>query len=452
MKVLYISSIEKLFSDKTIHKTFLVIGLVITMAFSFLMPFFNEPDGQYHLAVSGRIANNIIDTSKYGEYDIISGMKSQKDSYKDGTRFEKYYLNKASFISWKDAPREVSYSLINFVYWGHVIPAIGLKIGQLIYPSMGVMITFARLFTSFISIIAITFIIKSLKNAKMIFFAVFLSPVALNSFASLSYDATGFVLTAWLVAQLINILSDREISQKRIINLALTAFLVLLGCKQNYWLILGLIPIVLLTTNHAKANELKKKVLSLLEKVTKSWLLKIGIALVLFAGLYLVTRSHGGLLVVIRRYLMTFGYNYSGTRLLSNDITSWLAAPYPTYNYIPTWVSAVWYLMIFSVLFTEKKFISSSKIGILFLATFFIGIFGVYFIMLEYNGARTSYIEGVQGRYFTPTIVLLQVFVANLKTKIVQSQVKIVPLALLSLVLVSNVLLLFDTVISLILR
>ncbi|CAM4165847.1 hypothetical protein AT575_02485 [Streptococcus penaeicida] len=452
MKKTYISYIETLFSDKTIHKTFLVVGLMITMTFSFLMPFFNEPDGQYHLAVSGRIANSVIDTSKYGEYDIISGMKSQKDSYKDGTRFEKYYLNKASFVSWKDAPREVNYSVVNFVYWGHVLPAIGLKLGQFIYPSMGVMITFARLLTSFLSVIALTFIIKSLKNAKMIFFAVFLSPVSLNSFASLSYDATGFVITAWLVSQLINILSDRMISKKRLILLAITTFLALIGCKQNYWLILGLIPIVLLYTNHVKAVHLRSKVLNVLELISKNLVLKLVVAVFILAGFYVISRSHGGLLVVIRRYLMTFGYNYSGTQLLSNDITSWLAAPYPSYNFIPTWVSAVWYLLFFAVLFTEEKFVKSRKIGLIFLMTFFVGIFGVYFIMLEYNGARTSYIEGVQGRYFTPTLVLLQVFASSIKLRIEQYGQKIIPIALLCLILVSNGLLLFDTVISLILR
>ncbi|MGR1376756.1 hypothetical protein UW650_08435, partial [Streptococcus agalactiae] len=77
---------EKFFLDKNLHKTYFILGLTITIVLSLLMPFFNEPDGQYHLAVSGRISNNIIDTSYYGEYNIDSGMRRQSTSYRDGTR------------------------------------------------------------------------------------------------------------------------------------------------------------------------------------------------------------------------------------------------------------------------------------------------------------------------------------------------------------------------------
>lgn len=452
MNLFQVNYWEKLFSDKTIHKTFLVVGLLITMTFSFLLPFFNEPDGQYHLAVSGRISNSVIDTSKYGEYKIISGMKSQKESYKDGTRFEKYYLDKANFISWKSAPREVNYSVFNFVYWAHVVPAIGLNIGKVIYPSMGVMITFARLFSSYLSIIAITFIIKYLKKAKLVYFAVFLSPVALNSFASLSYDATGFVITAAFVALLINIIVDKTISKKRLILLAFLSLLVILACKQNYWLLLLLIPFVLLETNIPRLSKFKKLLDNFLTLYRQSIWLKLLTFIIIILGLFMISIPHGGIFVVIRRYLMTFGYNYSGSELLSNDITSWLAAPYPSFNYIPTWVSAVWYLMFFAVLLSEDKFVFNKFIGKLFLIFFFLGIFGVFYIMLEYNGARTSYIEGVQGRYFTPTLVLLQVFVSSVKTGLNSSAKRVVPVVLLLLVLCSNGLLLFDTVVSLMMR
>ncbi|WP_159795605.1 DUF2142 domain-containing protein [Streptococcus halichoeri] len=447
-----LNRITEFFSPKTIYKTFFVLGLTITFVFSLLMPFFNEPDGQYHLAVSGRIGNTVIDTSRYGELDIISGMVSQQDSYKDGTRFEKYYLNRAKFISWQEAPREVNYSKFNFVYWGHVIPAIGLRLGRLIYPSMGVMITVARLFTSLMAIIALTLIIKSLKKGHLIYFAVFLSPVALNAFASLSYDATGFVIVAWLMALQINTLVDRQITKRRLIAFLLVTLLTLLGCKQNYWLLLLLIPVVLLNCDYPQAQAYRQQLSQYTAYVKSKWWLRLGILALLLAGFVIVTLPHGGPFIVIRRYLMTFGYNYAGTDLLSNDITSWLAAPYPSFNYIPTWVSAVWYLLIFAVLFSEEKFIASRSVGLTYLAFFFLGVFGVFFIMLDYNGARTSYIEGVQGRYFTPTLLTLQVFAASTASRLNQAARRLVPLFLLGLILVSNGLLLFDTVISLILR
>lgn len=155
---------EKFFLDKNLHKTYFILGLTITIVLSLLMPFFNEPDGQYHLAVSGRISNNIIDTSYYGEYNIDSGMRRQSTSYRDGTRFEKYYLNKANFVDGNHLPREINYSKHNFVFWGHLVPAVGLFLGKFVYPSIGVMITVARLFSSFVSITLVALIIRYVKK------------------------------------------------------------------------------------------------------------------------------------------------------------------------------------------------------------------------------------------------------------------------------------------------
>lgn len=447
-----IKFLHSIFLEKHIHKTFLVIGLILTFGLSLFMPFFNEPDGQYHLAVSGRIAHSVIDTSKYGEPNIMSGMAKQKESYKDGTRFEKYYLTQANFIPWKSAPREIYYSVFNFVYWGHVVPAVGLFIGKMIYPSMGVMITMARLLSSLVSIVSLAFIIKYLKKAKLIYFAVFLSPVALNSFSSLSYDAAGFVVSGAFISILINIIVDRKLTMRRLIGIFITAVLVLIACKQNYWLLLLLAPFVILYSDCPRLTWFRKYMIRLKDNINHRFIPKLIGACLVLIFLYLISLSHGGLLVVIRRYLMTFGHNYSGFNLLNNDITSWLAVPYPFYNHIPTWVTAVWYLMIFAVLFIEDKFVNSKSIGVMFLVFFIIGVLGVFYIMLDYNGARTSYIEGIQGRYFTATIVLLQVFISSIKMKINDSGKRIVPICLFFLILVSNGLLLFDTVIALIMR
>ncbi|KXT79150.1 DUF2142 domain-containing protein [Streptococcus sp. DD13] len=441
-----------LFDSKNLHKTFLVVGLSLTFVLSVFMPFFNEPDGQYHLAISGRVSNTIIDTSRYGEYRIDSGMRRLSPYYKDGTLFQHFYERKATFITPEELPRESNYSYTNFVYWGHVVPGIGLALGRMIYPSMGVMITTARLFSSFLSILALAFIIKYLKKGKLVFFAVFLSPVALNSFASLSYDATGFVVVASFVAILINILVDRSLTRKRQLWLAFNSVMLLIASKQNYWLILLLLPFVLLQVETSFFQKWKKRTKNAWEILKQKRSLQLLLLLLVGVAVYLLTRNHGGPLLVLRRYIMTFGYNYSGTGTLSNDITSWLAAPYPSQNFIPTWVAAAWYMIFFAVLFTEEKFVREKWVGFLFLAFFIIGVIGVFYIQLDYAGARTSYIEGVQGRYFTATLILIQPFVSSIKARLNQAGRRLVPLALLSLILVSNALLLFDTVISLFMR
>lgn len=51
--------------------------------------------------------------------------------------------------------------------------------------------------------------------------------------------------------------------------------------------------------------------------------------------------------------------------------------------------------MVFLVWFFEEKFVKLKNMGFFFLVSFFVGIFGVFFIMLEYCGVLISYIEGV---------------------------------------------------------
>ncbi|MBO4107606.1 DUF2142 domain-containing protein [Streptococcus suis] len=445
----------QVFEPKHIHKTYLVLALTIGTIFSLFMPFFNEPDGQYHLAVSGKVVNNIIDTSRYGEYRIDSGMARQGSSYKNGTRFEKYYLNKAVFIEDSDMPRDIRYSYLDFTFWGHVVPGIGLLIGKYIYPSMGVMITVARLLSVILNSILIGLIIKKAKFGKLIYFAIFLSPVALNSFASLSYDSTGYVAVAFLLMVVFNAIAEQRITRQNRNKFLLGSFFIITASKWNYWFLIALWPILELSFTES-FDKIRQKIIQLGQKIVLrkrnivfSTLAVLGLG---FIAAIFLTRNHGGLFYVIQRYLMTFGYNYAGLDLLSNDITSWLAAPYPSQNYIPIWVSAVWYLMIFLVIFSEQKFVKIKYLGYVAFLFFTIGVLGVYYTMLGYNGARTSYIEGVQGRYFTPTLLLLQLMGSAVMPQLNRSARQVVPIFVTLLVIVSNVLLIFDTTIGLIMR
>lgn len=449
------SKLFSVFEENHIHKVFLVLGMSLGTLLCLFMPLFNAPDGQYHLAVSGRIAHSIVDTSRYGEYIVTSGMSRQRSSYKDGTHFEKYYLNKAHFVKPSAVPRNIRYSQIDFVFWGHVVPAIGLGIGKLIYPSLGVMVTSARLLSLIVCVTALYFIIKHLKAAKYIYFLVFLSPVALNAFASLSYDGTGFVLVALFTSIVINISVDRELSKKRRKWLYAAGFLLVIATKWNYWLLLAWIPFLEYCYNPSLVN-LREKVGAqkrLLWQHKKRLALVIGSAAVMMLALtWFLTRNHGGIFVVIRRYLMTFGYSYAGLGVHNNDLTSWLASPYPEFNFMPTWTTSVWYLFFFLVLLAEKKRIVNIKVSYFALFLFLVGVIGVFYIMLDYNGASTSYIEGVQGRYFTPTLVLLQLFFSGISAGLNQAGKRLIPIGVSLLAVISNVLLLFDTVIALMMR
>lgn len=439
-------------SDKYLHKIYFVISLFFITLFSIFMPLFNEPDGQYHLAVTGRVAHNIIDTSRYGEKFIGTGVKSQEESYKDKTHFETYYLNKAQFIEPKNLPRNIKFNYYNFVYFGHIIPAIGLIIGKIVYPSIGVMVTFARLTSGLLYTLSVYVIIKKLRKFKLLYTALYLSPVVINSFASLSYDSLGFVIVGLFLMLLINKIEEKDSVKiennypKNSFMILLSSLLLIFGSKQNYWILLLLLPVYYYFDNSTfkKWIDNMRMRFSNLTKTQYLGLGLVGLVLMLISS-FVISMPYGGILVIARRYFMTIIFSYGKTF----GVNSWFSEPYPHINSMPSWTSALWIVLMILILFSEKTTVKHPFIGYYTFALFILGIFGVYYIQLGYNGANTSYIEGVQGRYFTPTILLLSYFFSSLNSNFKPAKKYSLQLVLLITVVVTNSMLLFNTLIDL---
>ena len=77
-----------------VHKIYLIVSILLGMILAIGMPFFNEPDGQYHYVVSSNMVNLSNDISAYGEVGIGTGIDQQINAYQQGGYFQKYYLPK----------------------------------------------------------------------------------------------------------------------------------------------------------------------------------------------------------------------------------------------------------------------------------------------------------------------------------------------------------------------
>lgn len=106
-----------------------------------------------------------IDSKMYRNFKIIETYTKKGDYTQDKLA---WHLNKNNFQ--------------------YLPPAIGMLIGQLIYPSTGVMLTFGRLFNLLFYIAAIYFAIKKAKFGKWTMTAVALLPMSLQQAVSVSYD------------------------------------------------------------------------------------------------------------------------------------------------------------------------------------------------------------------------------------------------------------------------
>ncbi|MFG7388155.1 DUF2142 domain-containing protein [Lactococcus lactis] len=120
-------------------------------------------------------------------------------------------MTEAKIYPVKDSPRSLGLDdKLRYNYIGHIIPAVGVWLGYHIYPSMGVMIVVARLFSMFVYSLIMFFIIKYIKFGKLLFATIGLSPVIMNSFSSLSYDSLGMVIVAVAVAVMIDMIAQKK--------------------------------------------------------------------------------------------------------------------------------------------------------------------------------------------------------------------------------------------------
>ncbi|MBD5854202.1 DUF2142 domain-containing protein [Lactococcus lactis] len=448
--------------DKRIHKIYLVLALIVGISLSVAMPLFNEPDGQYHYTAATNMAGLTNDLSAYGESEIVTGINQQIIHYQEGNFFETYFKNKIKLMPMEDLPR-LNYipSKKGYNYWGHLLPTVGVWLGHALYPSIGVMVVVARLLSTLICSLAMFFIIKWVKAGKLLFFAVSLSPVSTNTFASLSYDATTYVLAALVVAAAINIVVRQRVVLLDFVFFATSSVILWFGAKTNIRLLIALIPFVIFITL------IRKKEISPLNEIdnytrrdkrrkySKVPLIIVG-TLLIVAILVVMSIFKPTLLFSFYRIGISHLINVTPGLDVSSIFQSLLAAPYASINYIPFWVSSLWYILLVLIVLVEKKYVWSSWISWFSFILFLAGLGAVYYSFVIYVGQAPivsssrmiGAVVGVQGRYFTPTLLLFSLFGANKNFTFKLESYRLVTIFAIFVVVVSNAMLLFGTLLG----
>lgn len=440
---------------KKVHKIYLLIAILGGMIISIAMPLFNEPDGQYHFVVSSAMVGLNTDISKYGETEIGTGMSGQKDFYRNGNFIDQFFLTKAALYPVKDSPRHIELeNKTTYDYVGHLIPAAGVWLGYHIYPSMGVMIVVGRLFSMFICSLLMFFVIKYLKFGKILFATIGLSPVVMNTFSSLSYDSFGILIMAAAVAVMIDMIALKKVRIWHWIGVIILIGLSFVGTKPNLWIINLLFPITMVVASLLKRNEQRESLYLRRNREKPNILIRfrwwfLGAMFIVFivAGSYL-TRDRGGLLEVITRLLFTQSFRfYSGS--VTGDFVNLLVSPYPDYNYMPTALIAVWAILVALSLISDKGYHKSVLLSWSTFLVMMLGIFSAYYGFLGYgmiqNFALRMTIQGVQWRYFTPLLLLLPLIFSNERIKFRVPARNSVVIFMIVTAIVSNFLLVFNT-------
>ncbi|MDR2832584.1 MAG: DUF2142 domain-containing protein, partial [Streptococcaceae bacterium] len=127
--------------EMKIEKIYLLLILIFGSLFLIVQPVFSAPDEGTHF----RNAYNVFhgpdpipseDPRSFQRYVTHTDV----DSVRDGSFIQKYYITKGDF---RKNPYRININQNNIQY---LPQALGLLLGQLIYPSFGIMITLARIF------------------------------------------------------------------------------------------------------------------------------------------------------------------------------------------------------------------------------------------------------------------------------------------------------------------
>ena len=408
-KSLFSTKVEEI--EKKIHKYYLVIALFFGVIFSIWMPFFNEPDGVYHFVNSSNIVHLTTDINVYGENSKWFGdqFSNQKPAYQKGDYFKKYFETEVQRMPIKKLPRSTEYpKVLSYNFIGHAIPAIGVWAGYHIYPSMGMMIVCGRLINMFVMTIGMFLVIKFVKRGKLLFMVVALSPVQMNLFSSLSYDATSILVVSIFIAAVINIVNRDKFTIFSLIQLGLLAGVMYFGAKTNLWLVFLFIPLLVFVY---PLKRIIKSTIVLIPPMAKRVFIVITVVFLAAATFY-IAHQRGGILTLIYKLFINFTYNFGGSdySIFTSTFTKPLSG---TNSRIPIYFSAVWFLLVGVTAFSESKFVKRPIISWTALAIFVLNIFALFVTYSNiggftgYRGALMGQIGGIQGRYVTPLLPLL---------------------------------------------
>ena len=422
-------ALVKKFRDINPQTAFLIIGLIYGLGFLLVTPAFQVPDEYEHFYRSLYVSEGHIVPEKLGDISGVYVPESVK--YTSDTVNQEWYTflqdenNKTNLTSLLYLPfnsknmvfEDISrIFVITYSPVPYMISAFAIDIGKLFNLAPLVLMYVGRLANLLVWVFLTYLAIRITPVHKWIFFMLALLPMTLFEAASLSADSFMLGLSFLIVAIFFKYAFDdkiKKIGAKKIYILFI--LLILLALTKYVYLLLLLIFLI-----PAKKFGNIKKMFLVTGFLFLFLIVTIGIWNILTEGLYvpiIPQVSLTGQMAYILGNPLRFPYTIMNTFINSGLSYQflfvgnfWLDIP------LPTWWLGFYLITIIPVALVDKNKINITRNQkLVSLITF--GIISIAIcasVYITWTPVGQSLIDGIQGRYFIPILLLLFLLLYNI--------------------------------------
>ncbi|WP_430602150.1 hypothetical protein IGJ02_002425 [Enterococcus sp. DIV0724b] len=391
------------------EKIFLLWASVFISLSIFLMPIARVPDEASH----ARMAWGILyeKTDKSFQWQKIDSTKGEID-------IEEYYQLFTNKLDFSNEKVKLSLPPKRIMQLPQLL---GMSLGKIIYPSVGIMITLGRIFNAIFYILMMYFIIKYLKYGKTALMFISLLPIMIQQSSSLSYDVMNFVAVTGFFAILSNLSVEKLLTKKYIIFLMLATLGLYITKINNLFLVALLLTLSLrLPDRFGKTNVWIENCERLIEKYKYILIVFVLGFLMTFSVFYF--KDKGGITNFAQVMLNTVLDNNLNPHL-NTYLTTGMFGYLGIFDFqIPMWLIFIDIAVLTILLMKNEPYKLNKSFGVLsggmlpFQAIVIIG--GMYFAWTPLVLGDDALIsQGAQGRYFTPFLIYLVPLFISCKEK-----------------------------------
>lgn len=398
--------------DFKLENIFLIMAIPIGIAYIIALPIGTIPDDQTHYLRSWEVSlgYQVSEQSEDGDGGRELPINLSEILFNVGTHNYEEYFQTATDETLKEEMVFQWFSNASLYSVVCYLPqAFGIAFARIFTDNLFVMAYSARICNFAVFIVLVYFSVKIIPFKKMFVTAIALMPIVFQEAVSVSPDAITIAISMMLISYTLHLkYSDKNITKKNIIILTFLSVILSL-CKIVY------IPIcfIIYTISCEKFKNKKQKYLLLTSIILIAII--INLLWLSYASRYLIEYNEGVNSKEQIRFILTNPIDYMSVviKMLINRSDVYISNILGDLSLLNVSLSPIFKSLLFIILISiiclndskNCKVNSSTRIII---SCVIISVIALIFTSLyvQWNPVKNIVIEGVQGRYFIPILIL----------------------------------------------